>query len=65
MKPSVAVRRLEVALFRRGETLTGLIGLVLVEVALLALDLLIPAVREVVSEANTRVVSLALIKGAC
>ena len=59
MKPSVTVRRLEVALFRRGEKLTGLIGLVLVEVALLALDLLIPAVREVVSEGN------AWVKGAC
>ena len=59
MKPSVAVRRLEVALFTLGETLTGSIGLVLVEVALLALDLLIPAVREVVSEGN------AWVKGAC
>ena len=59
MKPSVAVRRLEVALFRRGETLTGSIGLVLVEVALLALGLLIAAVREVVSEGN------AWVKGAC
>ena len=59
MKPSVAVRRLEVALFRLGETLTRFFGLVLVEVALLALDLLIPAVREVVSEGN------AWVKGAC
>ena len=59
MKPSVAVRRLEVALFRLGETLTGLIGNGAVEVALLALDLLIAAVREVVSEGN------AWVKDAC